>query len=139
MVFNYISKINVWPLPKTGKELISLLGISSYYRAIIPKYEEVEPLLIKYRIVQNRKAELKGQTSSVRGGESMTYANKILVYLFKSGFISVVNGFKMNEVKIREFMNENSNDSGFFDQNKSSNLKGEETKIVLDKNSPEKE
>ena len=36
-------------------------------------------------------------------------------------------------------MNENSNDSGFFDQNKSSNLKGEETKIVLDKNSPEKE
>ena len=69
----------------------------------------------------------------------MTYANKILVYLFKSGFISVVNGFKMNEVKIREFMNENSNDSGFFDQNKSSNLKGEETEIVLDKNSPEKE
>ena len=84
--------------------------------------------------MQNRKAELKGQTSSVRGGESMTYANKILLYLFKSGFISVVNGFK-----IREFMNENSNDSGFFDQNKSSNLKGEETEIVLDKNSPEKE
>ena len=48
---------------------------------------------------------------------SSSYANKILVYLFKSGFISVENGLKINEEKIRDYMNESNEDSGFIDQN----------------------
>ena len=38
MVPDYICKIQLWPLPNTGKELISFLGFTSYYRAFIPKY-----------------------------------------------------------------------------------------------------
>ena len=53
-------------------------------------------------------------------GITSSYANKILVYLFKSGFISVTNGFKMNVEKIREYVNENTNDSGFVEKENSS-------------------
>ena len=49
MVPDYISKIQLWPIPKTGKELISFLGFTSYYRAFIPKYAEVVAPLNKYR------------------------------------------------------------------------------------------
>ena len=31
MIPDYISKIQFWPFPKTGKELISFLGFTSYY------------------------------------------------------------------------------------------------------------
>ena len=41
MIPDYISKIQLLPLPKTGKELISFLGFTSYYHAFIPKYAEV--------------------------------------------------------------------------------------------------
>ena len=53
MVPDYISKIQLWPLPKTGKELISFLGFTSYYRAFIPKYAEVVAPLNKYRNEKN--------------------------------------------------------------------------------------
>ena len=63
-----------------------------------------------------------------------SYANKILVYLFKSGFISVENGFKINEEKIREYMNEGNEDSGIFDQNASFLPQDDmETEVVINK------
>ena len=63
-----------------------------------------------------------------------SYANKILVYLFKAGFISVENGFKMNEEKIREYMNKSNNDSGYVDQNVFLLIQdGMETEIVINK------
>ena len=48
-VSEYIDKIQLWPLPKTGKELISFLGFTSYHRAFIPKYAEAVSSLNKYR------------------------------------------------------------------------------------------
>jgi len=53
MIPDYISKIQLWPIPKTGKELISFLGFTSYYRAFIPKYAEVVAPLNKYRNEKN--------------------------------------------------------------------------------------
>ena len=41
MIPDNISKIQLWPLPKTGKELISFLGFTSYYHPFIPKYTKV--------------------------------------------------------------------------------------------------
>ena len=49
MIPEYVNKIQLWPIPKTGKELISFLGFTSYYRAFIPKYAEVVAPLNKYR------------------------------------------------------------------------------------------
>ena len=49
MIPEYVSKIKLWPLPTTGKELISFLGFTSYYRAFIPKYAETVAPLNKYR------------------------------------------------------------------------------------------
>ena len=49
MVEEYVDKIKAWPIPKTGKELISFLGFTSYYRAFIPQYAEVVAPLNKYR------------------------------------------------------------------------------------------
>ena len=48
MVPEYISKIQLWPFSKRGKELISFLGITFYYLVFIPKYAEVVSPLNKY-------------------------------------------------------------------------------------------
>ena len=44
-----IDKIQLWPLPKTGKELISFLGFTSYHRAFILNMRGVVFPLNKYR------------------------------------------------------------------------------------------
>ena len=49
MVPEYVEKIRDWPIPKTGKELISFLGFTSYYRAFIPEYAKTVACLNKYR------------------------------------------------------------------------------------------
>ena len=63
---------------------------------------------------------------------SSSYANKILVYLFKSGFISVSGGFKMEVEKIRLYTNANDDESGFIENETGLNRDDtEETEISL--------
>ena len=63
---------------------------------------------------------------------SRSYANKILVYLFKSGFISVSGGFKMEVEKIRLYTNANDDESGFIENETGLNRDDtEETEISL--------
>ena len=38
MISSYVDKIRDWPLPSTGKELVSFLGFCSYYRGFIPEF-----------------------------------------------------------------------------------------------------
>ena len=47
MVPEYVEKIRDWPIPKTGKELISFLGFTSYFRAFIPEYAKTVACLNK--------------------------------------------------------------------------------------------
>ena len=49
-------------------------------------------------------------------GIKSSYANKMLVYLFKADFLSVESGFKINVEKIREYINNSRNNSGFVEQ-----------------------
>ena len=49
-------------------------------------------------------------------GKKSSYANKMLFYLFKADFLSVENGFKINLEKIREYINNSRNNSGFVEQ-----------------------
>ena len=37
IVPEYVEKIKNWPIPTTGKELVSFLGFTSYYRGFIPR------------------------------------------------------------------------------------------------------
>ena len=38
---SYVDKITQWPLPTTGKELLSFLGFAGYYREFLPGFAEV--------------------------------------------------------------------------------------------------
>ena len=49
MVPEYVEKIKNWPIPTTGKELVSFLGFTSYYRGFIPRYADTVAALNKYR------------------------------------------------------------------------------------------
>ena len=49
MVDSYVEKIRDWPVPETGKSLISFLGFCSYYRGFIPEYAKTVACLNKYR------------------------------------------------------------------------------------------
>ena len=49
MVPEYVEKIKNWPIPTSGKELVSFLGFTSYYRGFIPKYADTVATLNKYR------------------------------------------------------------------------------------------
>ena len=49
MVPDYVKKIKNWPIPTTGKELLSFLGFTSYYRGFILKYADTVATLNKYR------------------------------------------------------------------------------------------
>ena len=53
MVPEYVEKIKNWPIPTTGKELVSFPGFTSYYRGFIPRYAETVAALIKYRNAKN--------------------------------------------------------------------------------------
>ena len=65
-------------------------------------------------------------------GISSSYANKILVHLFKSGFISEADGIKVNVDKIRKFTRTHCDDSGFLDE--SINKETEELEFALGEN-----
>ena len=41
MIPEYLQKIKDWPIPKTGKEVATFLGLAGYYRTFIPQYSEV--------------------------------------------------------------------------------------------------
>ena len=49
MINSYIDKIRDWPLPSTGKELVSFLGFCSYYRGFIPEFSKTIAGLNKLR------------------------------------------------------------------------------------------
>ena len=49
MISNYVNKIKDWPLPTTGKELVSFLGFCSYYRGFIPAFSKTTAGLNKLR------------------------------------------------------------------------------------------
>ena len=48
-ISSYIDKIRDWPLPSTGKELVSFLGFCSYYRGFIPEFSKTTAGLNKLR------------------------------------------------------------------------------------------
>ena len=49
MISSYVDKIRDWPLPSTGKELVSFLGFCSYYRGFIPEFSKTTSGLNKLR------------------------------------------------------------------------------------------
>ena len=49
MISNYVNKIKDWPLPSTGKELVSFLGFCSYYWGFIPAFSKTTAGLNKLR------------------------------------------------------------------------------------------
>ena len=53
MISSYVDKIRDWPLPSTGKELVSFLGFCSYYRGVIPEFSKTTAGLNK---LQNEKS-----------------------------------------------------------------------------------
>ena len=53
----------------------------------------------------------------IKFGISSSYANKILVHIFKSGFITLFGGFKMDEEMIRNYTMGTHDDSGFIESN----------------------
>jgi len=67
-------------------------------------------------------------------GISSSYAKKILVHQFKSGFITEADGIKVNVEKIRNFTRTHCNDSGFIDQESLNRDETEELEIPLGEN-----
>ena len=49
MISSYVDKIKDWPLPTTGKELVSFLGFCSYYQGFIPAFSKTTAGLNKIR------------------------------------------------------------------------------------------
>ena len=54
-ISSYVDKIRDWPLPSTGKELVSFLGFCSYYRGFIPEFSKTTAGLNKLRNEKNLK------------------------------------------------------------------------------------
>ena len=38
MIPEYVQRIKDWPVPKSGKEVVTFLGFAGYYRTFIPQY-----------------------------------------------------------------------------------------------------
>lgn len=51
MVPDYVRRITEWPVPTTGTELQSFLGVANYYRSFIPEFSGITACLNKLRNV----------------------------------------------------------------------------------------